>query len=259
VRDGVWIGGRRYVVVAGIGAVAVCALLSGCGAGRVAAHTPPSTRATAVARRAIVLGKSAGGRPVTAVELGSRRDRRRVLVVGVIHGDEPAGAAIVRRLAEGPAVAKTDLWLVEDLNPDGTIAATRQNAHGVDLNRNFPFRWRPIGTPGLQQYSGPRALSEPEARIAHRLILRLRPQVTMWFHQPLGVVDESGGSITLERRFARLIGLRVRRLTRYPGSATGWQDHRLPGSTAFVVELPPGKLRGKRLLRAVDAVRAVAR
>jgi protein MpaA len=249
--------GRGDGVLTGIGGALIWAMVSGCGTGHLAGHAAPATSAPVV-RRVVALGHSVRGRPVTAVELGSPSARRRVLVVGVIHGDESAGAPIVRRLSEGPAVANTDLWLVEDLNPDGVIAATRQNAHGVDLNRNFPFRWQPIGRPGLQQYSGPHALSEPEARIAHTLILRLRPQVTLWFHQPSGVVDASGGRVAVERRFARLIGLRLRRLTRYPGSATGWQDHRLAHSSAFVVELPPGHLREARLQRAVDAVRAIA-
>ena len=31
---------------------------------------------------------------------------------------------------------------------------------------------------------------------------------------------------------------RTTRLPRYPGSATSWQDHAFPGTTAFVVELP---------------------
>jgi protein MpaA len=52
------------------------------------------------------------------------------------------------------------------------------------------------------------------------------------------LVDESGGDVRVERRYARLAGLPLRRLARYPGSAAGWQNHRLPGGTAFVVELP---------------------
>src|SRR5206468_8735304 len=109
------------------------------------------------------------------------------------------------------------------------------------------------------EHSGPRPLSEPEARIAHSLILRARPSVTIWFHQPLGVVDESGGSIAVERRFARLTDLPLRRLPRYPGSAAGWQNHRLAHTTTFVVELPPGPLSAEHASRYADAVLRLSR
>jgi len=124
----------------------------------------------------------------------------------------------------------------------------------LDLNRNFPWRWRRLGRPGDQQYSGPRPLSEPESRFAHALILQLRPRITIWFHQPLALVDESGGNPQIERRFASLSGLPLRRLTRYPGSAASWQDHEVKGSTAFVVELPAGALTIQRTHRLADAV-----
>jgi len=81
-------------------------------------------------------------------------------------------------------------------------------------------------------------LSEPESRIAYHLILRVRPQISIWFHQHERAVDESGGDVAVERRFAALVGLPLRRLPREPGSAVGWENHRLPGTTAFVVELP---------------------
>jgi protein MpaA len=146
------------------------------------------------------------------------------------------------------------LWVIEDLNPDGVAAGTRQNANGVDLNRNFPWRWEHLGHRGDRQYSGPGPLSEPESRIARALILKLRPVVSIWFHQPLGLVDESGGDVRVERRYARLVGLPLQRLVRYPGSAAGWQNHRLPGSTAFVVELP-GRLSKKAARLYSGAVR----
>ena len=90
------------------------------------------------------------------------------------------------------------------------------------------------------------------------MILRLRPAITIWFHQPLGLVDESGGSLAVERRFARVARLPLRRLTRYPGSAASWQDARLPRTTAFVVELPPGPPSAGQVARYANAVRTVA-
>ncbi len=165
---------------------------------------------------------------------------------------------MARTLASSHPRPESLIIVIKDLNPDGVAAGTRQNAPGVDLNRNFPYRWRPLGSPGSLQYSGPHPLSEPEARIAHSLILRTRPSVTIWFHEPLGLVDESGGSISIERRFSQLTGLPLRRLTRYRGSAAGWQNHRLPQTTAFVVELPAGRLSAGGVARYATAVRTLS-
>ena len=186
------------------------------------------------------VGRSVRGRPITVIERGDPDAPTRDLVVGCIHGNEPAGIGIAEQLESVPLPPERDLWVVEDANPDGVAADTRTNARGVDLNRNFPWHWRPQGRPGDPHYSGPHSLSEPESQLLARLILRLRPHVTIWFHQPFGLVDESGGSSAVEREFASLIGLPLRRLPRYPGGATDWENSRLRGATSFVVELPPG-------------------
>jgi hypothetical protein len=73
------------------------------------------------------------------------------------------------------------------------------------------------------------------------------------------VVDESGGSKLLERRFAAAVGFRLARLQREPGSAVGWENHILRGSTSFVVELPARKLSGAEIGRFAQAVVAVGR
>jgi murein peptide amidase A len=202
----------------------------------------------------MVIGRSVDGRPIRAVELGDPDSTRKLLVVGCIHGNECAGLAVVRALERLPTPAELDLWLVEDLNPDGYAAGSRDNAHGVDLNRNFPWAWRPLR--GIYN-SGPRPLSEPESRIAYRLILRIRPRISIWFHQHERVVDASGGDVAVERRFSELVGLPLRRLPREPGSAVGWENHRLPGVTAFVVELNAGSLSTTATVRYARAVLAL--
>lgn len=200
--------------------------------------------AAPIIRHEVVLGRSQQGRPIVAWETGDPNAKRRVLVVGCIHGNEPAGIAIANAVTHARVPAGTDVWVVPDLNPDGVAAGTRQNGRGVDLNRNFPYLWQPLS--GIF-YSGPRALSERESRIAYNLIRRIRPTESIWFHQHLDVVDESGGDLRVERRFARLVGMRTKRLTRYPGSVAGWENHTFRGTTAFIVELPAGAVPVRRI------------
>jgi protein MpaA len=235
-------------------AVIVAALLgagvAACGGHTGVARLPPRV---GIARLRVKLGRSVEGRPIRAVEVGNPRAATRILVVGCVHGDEPAGIAVAKAL-ERSRPSGVDLWVIDTLNPDGVHRRSRQNARAVDLNRNFPWRWRPLGRPGDQQYSGPAPLSEPESRFAHALVQRLRPALSIWFHQPLGVVDQSGGDPAVEARFARLAGLPVRRLQRYPGSAVSWENRLLPASTAFVVELPAGRLHAGATRRYAGAV-----
>jgi protein MpaA len=219
----------------------------------VSSLSPAPTEA--LVRRKLSLGRSIRGRAIAAVALGDPDGSRRLLVVGAIHGNEPAGISIARDLIADPPPRSGLILTLADLNPDGVAAGTRQNAHGVDLNRNFPWHWRHLERRGGLQYSGPRPLSEPESRIAHSLILRIRPEITIWFHQPLAVVDESGGSARVERRFAHMVHLPPTRLSRYPGSAASWQDNRLSDSTAFVVELPPGNPSRRVVERDSNAIR----
>jgi hypothetical protein len=90
------------------------------------------------------------------------------------------------------------------------------------------------------------------------LIRTFRPTVSVWFHQPVGVVDESGGSVLVESRFARILGVMLRRMPRYHGSAVSWENTTYPGTTAFVVELPrrvSASLRTKALRALQDLER----
>jgi murein peptide amidase A len=202
-----------------------------------------------------LVGHSVQGRRIVAYELGDATAARSVLVVGCIHGNECAGIAVVDRLRGLGPLEGVDLRLVPDANPDGRAAGTRGNARGVDLNRNFPHRWRRLGG---AFYSGPRPASEPETRALMRLIRRVRPTVTIWFHQHLNMVVLTRGNLGLQRRFARLAGLRTGHLPGLSGTATGWSNATFPGTTAFVVELPAEGLSARATARIARAVRIVS-
>jgi protein MpaA len=175
-----------------------------------------------------------------------------VLVVGDVHGNERAGERIVARLRRG-APDGVRMWLIRTANPDGVAAGTRQNAHGVDLNRNFPYRWRP--GPRGTYYPGPRAASEPETRALMRLVRRVRPQLAIFYHQHLGiVVREPGADTALERAYARRVRLPLRALRGLHGTAVSWENHVVPGGSAFVVELHAGPADAARHARAVRAL-----
>jgi protein MpaA len=180
------------------------------------------------------LGRSYDGRPIQVVHVPG--DGPRILVVGCIHGNECEGIEVTRLLARSRG--RADLWLVHQLNPDGFARRSRFNARRADLNRDF------------------HAARQRETRIARKLILRLRPDITIWFHQPQAVIRAWGRSRAVARRYARLAGQPYRSWEWPPGSASRWQNG--IGQVSFVVELGPGELGNAVARRHADAVLRLA-
>ncbi|MCP4499839.1 MAG: hypothetical protein GY822_07745 [Deltaproteobacteria bacterium] len=135
-------------------------------------------------------GESEEGRPLFAYQLPGDDDRN-VMMSANLHGPEYISAEIalglLSRGAQGDLAAlrkKASLFVLPCLNPDGyqktwdengqgDLAALRTNAHGVDLNRNFPlppgvFTSRLPGQGSNQKgdatYRGQGPLSEAESR-----------------------------------------------------------------------------------------------
>jgi protein MpaA len=209
---------------------------------------------------ALPVGHSVQGRAIRPIVLGHAA--RPLLVVGCIHGNEPAGMAVTAALVRAGALPGTEIVVVPTVNPDGCLALhTRQNARGVDLNRNFPSNWARIGHRGSFQWSGPRPLSEPESRYVVALVHALHPAVTVVFHQHEDVVRAWGRSRATARRFAELLrGLLPYRNERWPyGTEANWQNHAFADEASFVVELPAGPVPPAAVARYVRALRELAR
>jgi len=94
--------------------------------------------ATAAATAGFVrreLASTAAG-PVEAWTRGN--GGRSVYLSAGIHGDEPAGPLALLELLRGGAFGDDGQWaLCPVLNPTGLAAGTRDNAGGIDLNRDY--------------------------------------------------------------------------------------------------------------------------
>jgi protein MpaA len=218
------------------------ALLSLC-ATTLVVPTPAGAGVTPVARAATtraayamrIIGHTVKGRPIRAWHLGDPNSPVKAVFIATIHGNEAQPAQILLNLRDGAPVTGADVWVVPYLNRDGYLRHTRRNAHGVDLNRNFPVRWiRQYGT----YNSGPRPASEPETRAIMRFLRAIRPSYVIGFHQPLYGVDNS---YTKTRAFAgRLsstLGLPLERFTcnhGCHGTMTQWFNRRLSGVAVTV-------------------------
>jgi len=146
------------------------------------------------------------GRSVRGAELRVHlpREPRHLLVAG-LHGEEPETVLLARGILDRAEATEATCAIVLCANPDGVADATRQNARGVDLNRNFPAAsWREGRTPSYpagidpelrvpanrtnSSSTGTAPLSEPESAALAALIERLRPSLVLDLHAPLELV-----------------------------------------------------------------------
>jgi predicted deacylase len=209
--------------------------------GAASAATPP---AYALARSAtrpavvekVVIGHSVRHRPIVAYHLGEQGPGiPTMMIVSTMHGNERQIQQIPEALRDGRRIHGVDLWVVPVMNPDGLARDTRQNARGVDLNRNFPTHW--VHTTG-HYGSGPRAASEPETRAMMRFLLKVRPDRLVSFHQPLHGVDLDSRRPGFSHQVARALHLPVSHVKCggiCGGTMTQWFEAHLPG-TAITVE-----------------------
>jgi len=79
-----------------------------------------------------------GGIQLQSWQRAGPAGRKRLYLSAGIHGDEPAGPLAVRQLLqENRWRDDVDFWLCPCLNPTGFPRNTRENAAGIDLNRQY--------------------------------------------------------------------------------------------------------------------------
>ena len=163
-----------------------------------------------------IVGTSVQRLPILSFVLGQGSDV--TFILASIHGNEPAGTLLVRRLGkylqqEPQLMDRRTVVLLAVANPDGMAHNSRFNANGVDLNRNFPASNRLNNIK-----SGATAFSEPEARLVKQIIEQYSPDRIVSVHQPLACIDYDGPGTNLAVRMAQYCSLPVKKLGPKPGS-----------------------------------------
>lgn len=160
-------------------------------------------------------GYSVRGRALVAYIFGTGGPI--TMYVGAIHGNEPSSSGLMKAwtddLEANPSLyTGKRVVVVPTINPDGVVSNTRTNAHGVNLNRNFPTDgWvKDINdTDGYHAGGGGASpLSEPEAQALASLTMSLRPRLLLSFHAVGSLVtgDPGGYSAGYAAKYASMVG-----------------------------------------------------
>lgn len=209
--------------------------------------------------------RSVNNLPIFHYDKQSAKKRHiKVLVLGAIHGDEPASGSLARdwihRLRD---LEPRSQWRILPVtNPDGLFAKTRVNANGVDVNRNFPTddwlekaqeHWRTRSKSSPRRFPGNAGGSEPETQCIAEHISDFKPDFIISIHTPYGVLDFDGPNVVKPATI-----LPWRRLGHMPGSLGRfmWKDHKVP---VLTIELRGGDpVVGKHMEDLQDIIGTVA-
>ncbi|HPJ42739.1 MAG TPA: DUF2817 domain-containing protein [Spirochaetota bacterium] len=166
-----------------------------------------------------ITGASNQGNEIFIREFG--RGPKTVLIIGGIHGDEPASVISVIKLAKylekNPAVLKNRTVLIPCLNPDGLQIGTRTNGNQIDINRNYPSStW---SSDFIKSYnnSGPEPVSEPETLTAVEAINTYLPALVIQIHQPFGAIyPDKNTPLLIAEKMSEITGYPVLEDIGYP-------------------------------------------
>ncbi|MBB5209989.1 murein tripeptide amidase MpaA [Microbulbifer hydrolyticus] len=145
-------------------------------------------------------GQSVMGAPLLYFPADVQDEHTGIVMAGT-HGDEVAAVVTLSCALRSLQAGQLRHHVILAVNPDGCQLGTRSNAHGVDLNRNFPtINWKAGGTVyrwnsaaesrDVHLSTGDRAGSEPETQALCRLVKELEPAWMVSIHEPLACVED---------------------------------------------------------------------
>ncbi len=154
--------------------------------------------------------------PIELIKLKPEHPEKSILIIGVLHGDEPDGEYLIRKYLESdPEVNKNRLLFIPCLNPDGKHLNTRQNVNGVDLNRNFPSQNWEL-TEDKDYFGGEHPSSERETKFVLKVFEQFDIDCILAIHAPYKIVNYDGPAKELAEKISKITGYPVQDYIGYP-------------------------------------------
>ncbi len=144
--------------------------------------------------------------------LGGSFSNNPILVVGVVHGDEPQGEDLINRYLAGN---ESGMLFIPSLNPDGKQLGRRTNSNGVDINRNFPTKNWEL-TEKDNYFGGESPASEIETKFLAEVIEEYKPRLILTLHTPYKIVNYDGPAKEISEKISEIIGYPVEESIGYP-------------------------------------------
>lgn len=142
---------------------------------------------------------------------------KKVLILGVMHGEEPQGEFLIEEFLKKCDIEKfkNKLVFVPCINSYGKERNIRQNKNGVDLNRNYPTQnWKL--TEKNDYFGGEYPESEEETSFLIDLIQRVEPDCILSLHAPFKVVNYDGPALEIAQKISELTGYPLQADIGYP-------------------------------------------
>lgn len=210
--------------------------------------------------------KSVKGDPIFHTDYNSKLESpKKILVISLIHGDETHSGSLGRFWLERlEKISPRNSWRVIPVaNPDGVKQKTRNNANGIDINRNFPTVdwssdaikfWEKFAQKSQRKFPGYAAASESETTCIMKHLEDYKPDFVISIHTPLNVLDFDGPKLKKRIPYSYLPW---RSLGNFPGSLGRylWVERHTPVlTTELKNSLPSSSLPFEQLQDVVGGL-----